>query len=85
MKIPGKHLGLKNFIRNFDTEDKLHLDGSQPISTLLFLLFQFFVVLSFIFDQELLEKHSASRKYYHICKIYGHNHQYWFENFQESW
>ena len=56
MKIPGKHLGLKNFIRNCDTEDKLHLDGSQPISTLLFLLFQFFVVLSFIFDQELLEK-----------------------------
>ena len=56
MKIPGKHLRLKNFIRNFDTEDKLHLDGSQPISTLLFLLFQFFVVLSFIFEQELLEK-----------------------------
>ena len=50
MKIPGKHLRLKNLIRNIDTEDTLHLDGSQPISTLLFLLFRFFVVLSFILE-----------------------------------
>ena len=56
----------------------------QPISTFLFLLFQYFVVLSFIFQKKLLEKNPASRTCCHICKIYGHNHEDLFESYGRS-
>ena len=51
------------------------VSSMQPISTFLFLIFS---------KKNFLEKNPASRTCCHICEIYGHNHEYWFESYRRS-